>query len=141
MTASLRLLGYDAAVMSPHQQATVRLTLHWQILAPVGADYKVSARLLDGEGNQIAQVDNVPVHNTYPTSHWKADETIADVYDLTVPPGTPSGPYHLLVILYDRIAWLKWDGQNWGQPSCKVQGRRTSASTKIKRPLVRAKSY
>ncbi|NIO72110.1 MAG: hypothetical protein GTN71_24565, partial [Anaerolineae bacterium] len=101
LTDSLRLLGYDAAVMSPHQQTTVRLTLHWQVLAPVGADYKVSARLLDGEGNQIAQIDDVPVHNTYPTSRWKAGETITDVYDLAVPPDTPSGQYRLLVILYE----------------------------------------
>jgi len=98
---SLRLLGYDAAAMSPHQQTTVRLTLHWQVLAPVGADYKVSARLLDVEGNQVAQVDDVPVHNTYPTSRWKTGETIADVYDLAVPSDTPSGPYRLLVILYE----------------------------------------
>jgi hypothetical protein len=110
LTDSLRLLGYDAAVMSPHRQTTVRLTLHWQVLAPVGADYKVSARLLDVEGNQIAQIDNVPVHNTYPTSRWKAGETITDVYDLTVPPDTPSGPYRLLFILYqpDTLAEVGW---------------------------------
>jgi hypothetical protein len=101
LTDSLRLLGYDAAVMSPHRQTTVRLILHWQVVAPVGADYKVSARLLDGEENQIAQLDDVPVHNTYPTSRWKAGETIADVYDLTVPPDTPTGQYRLLVILYE----------------------------------------
>jgi hypothetical protein len=87
--------------VSPHQQTTVRLALHWQVLAPVDADYKVSARLLDGEGNQVAQVDGVPVHNIYPTSRWKVGETITDVYDLTVPPDTPSGPYRLLVILYE----------------------------------------
>ena len=101
LTDSLRLLGYDAAVMLPHQQTTVRLTLHWQVLAPLGADYKVSARLLDGEGHQIAQIDDVPVHNTYPTSRWKAGGTITDVYDLTVPPDTPSGQYRLLIILYE----------------------------------------
>jgi hypothetical protein len=101
LTDSLRLLGYDTAVMSPHQQTTVRLTLHWQVLATVEADYKVSARLLDGEGNQVAQVDGVPVHNTYPTSRWKGGETITDVYDLAVPPDTPPGQYRLLVILYE----------------------------------------
>jgi len=101
LTDSLHLLGYEAAVVSPYQQTTVRLTLHWQVLAPVDADYKVSARLLDGVGNQVAQVDGVPVHNTYPTSRWKAGETITDVYDLTVPPDAPPGQYRLLVILYD----------------------------------------
>ena len=45
-------------------------------------------------------MDDVPVHNTYPTSRWKVGETITDVYDLTIPPGTPSGPYCLLIILY-----------------------------------------
>jgi hypothetical protein len=101
LTDSLHLLGYDAALMSPHQQTTVRLTLHWQVLAPVGADYKVSARLLDGEGNQVVQMDSVPVHNTYPTSRWKVGETLTDVYDLTVPPDTLPGQYRLLVILYE----------------------------------------
>jgi hypothetical protein len=101
LTDSLHLLGYGVAVMSPHQQTAVRLTLHWQVLATVGADYKVSARLLDGEGNQVAQVDSVPVHNTYPTSRWKAGETLADVYDLAVPPDTLPGQYRLLVILYE----------------------------------------
>jgi hypothetical protein len=100
LAGSLRLPGCDTTVMSPHRQTTVRLTLYWQVLAPVGADYKVSARLLDGEGNQTAQMDDVPVHNTYPTSRWKVGETIADVYDLAVPPGTPPGQYRLLVILY-----------------------------------------
>jgi hypothetical protein len=98
---SLRLLGYDVAVMSPHQQTTLRLTLHWQVLAPVAADYKVSARLLDVEGNQIAQLDDVPVHNTYPTSRWKTGETLTDVYDLAVSSDTAPGPYRLLVILYE----------------------------------------
>jgi hypothetical protein len=101
LTDSLCLLGYDTALMSPHRQTTVRLTLHWQVLAPVDADYKVSARLLDGEGNQVTQVDGVPVHNTYPTSRWKAGETITDVYDLTVPLDTAPGQYRLMVILYE----------------------------------------
>jgi len=101
LTDALRLTGYDTAIMSPHRQTTLRLTLHWQVLALVGADYKVSARLLDGEGNQVAQTDNVPVHNTYPTSRWKMGEIIADVYDLAIPPATPPGPYRLLVILYE----------------------------------------
>ncbi|MDH4135407.1 MAG: DUF2723 domain-containing protein, partial [Anaerolineae bacterium] len=101
LTDSLHLLGYGVAVMSPHQQTTVRLTLHWQVIATVGADYKVSARLLDAEGNQVAQIDDVPVHSTYPTSRWKAGETLTDVYDLAIPPDTPSGPYRLLVILYE----------------------------------------
>jgi hypothetical protein len=134
LTDSLHLVGYEVAVMSPHQQTTVRLTLHWQVLAPVSADYKVSARLLDGEGNQIAQMDDVPVHNTYPTSRWKAGETIADVYDLTVPPDTPSGQYRLLVILYEPDTLAEVGRAELGA----VQVRRTSASTKTKRPQVRS---
>ncbi|MDH4135404.1 MAG: hypothetical protein OEW09_01620 [Anaerolineae bacterium] len=43
----------------------------------------------------------MPAHNTYPTSRRKAGETLADVYDLSVPPDAPSGQYRLLVILYE----------------------------------------
>jgi hypothetical protein len=43
----------------------------------------------------------VPVHNTYPTSRWKASENITDVYDLAVPLDTSSGQYHMLIILYE----------------------------------------
>jgi hypothetical protein len=46
-------------------------------------------------------MDSVPVHNTYPTSRWKAGETLTDVYDLTVPPDALPGQYRLLVILYE----------------------------------------
>ncbi len=97
----LRLLGYDVALMAPHWQTVVRLTLYWEVLAPLGADYKISTRLYDEEGHLVGQADAVPVHNAYPTAAWRPGETLADVYDLPVLPGTPPGRHHLLVILYE----------------------------------------
>ncbi len=104
VTDNLRLWGYDLALISPHWRTTVRLTLHWQVIAPVEADYKISARLYssgdDGEGHLVGQTDAIPVHNSYPTSAWRGGEYLADVYDLALLPGTPPGSYRLLVILY-----------------------------------------
>jgi len=107
--------------------------LYWQVLAPVAADYKVSARLLDAEGNQIAQIDDAPVHNTYATSRWKTGETIADVYDLAVPSDTPSGPYRLLVILYepDTLA----EGGTGGTGNSPVVKPRRDALQPVQKPL------
>ncbi len=100
-TGWLRLLGYDAAVLAPHWQTTVRLTLYWQVTAPPGADHKISARLYDAQGHLLGQSDRVPVHDTYPTRLWRPGEAIADVYDIPILPGAPPGQHPLLVIVYD----------------------------------------
>ncbi len=104
LTDNLRLWGYDLDVMSPHWRTTARLTLYWQAAAPVEADYKISARLYnnidDGEGHLVGQTDALPVHNSYPTSAWRGGESLADVYDLALLPGTPPGSHRALVILY-----------------------------------------
>ena len=42
-------------------------------------------------------MDDVPVHNTYPTRGWKPGERVVDVYDIPIPSG-PTGD--VLVILY-----------------------------------------
>jgi len=85
------------------------VTLWWEVKAAPEADYKVSARLLDGNGDTISQVDDVPVHNTYPTRAWQAGETVLDGYDLPLPRasrfagsrGAGPMPDRLLIILYD----------------------------------------
>jgi hypothetical protein len=103
VTPRITLLGYN--VSRPPQTASgpapVRLTLFWQTEAPLPADLKVSARLLDGTGEPVAVVDAEPVHFAYPTTAWRPGEIVSDVYDLRLPPGTSPGQYRPLIIWYD----------------------------------------
>ena len=94
---------YSYAVSRPpaHDNPPLRLTLTWQVTAPLTRELKVSARLLDAAGQPVAQTDAVPVHFAYPTTAWRPGEFITDVYDLALPAGLPPGVYNPLVILYD----------------------------------------
>ena len=60
----------------------------------------MSARLVDGTGQVVAQDDRVPVNFTYPTTAWVPGERVIDVYDLPLPAGTPGGDFSPLLILY-----------------------------------------
>jgi hypothetical protein len=77
----------------------VRVNLGWEPTAPLSADLKVSARLMDSE-RLVAQKDDWPVHNAYHTTFWRAGEFIRDAYDVMLPPGTRPGLYSVLLIVY-----------------------------------------
>ena len=103
VTPEITLVGY--ILSRPNHTdpgpAPVRLTVFWQSTAPIPVDLKVSARLFNTAGEQAAATDIVPVHFAYPTTAWRPGEIVADVYDLSLPPGTPTGSYTPLLIWYD----------------------------------------
>ena len=103
VTSEIALLGYDVT-RPPHTGqglAPVRLSLFWQVINSIAVDLKVSVRLLNSTGESVAVVDAVPVHFAYPTTAWRPGEIIADVYDLNLPAGAPSGQYTALIIWYN----------------------------------------
>lgn len=103
VTAEIWLLGYNISrpPFTGAGPAPLRLTLFWQALEKVERELKVSARLLNAEGQPVAVVDAVPVHFAYPTTAWRPGEIISDVYDLALPSGFQAGFYTPLLIWYD----------------------------------------
>jgi hypothetical protein len=61
---------------------------------------KVSARLLGPDGSTVASLDAVPVHWAYPTTAWRAGETVLDAYDFALPLDVDAGALTPLLILY-----------------------------------------
>jgi hypothetical protein len=96
----IRLVNSRTEVRRTHGEPVVRLNLTWTAAEPLTEDLKVSARLVDQSGQPIVASDRVPVHFAYPTTAWVPGEMIQDVYDLPLPPGTPDGPYRILLVLY-----------------------------------------
>ncbi len=96
-TPAIALAGYDTSQRETHTGPVLRLTLYWDVQALPQDEYKISARLLRPDGSVARAVDDVPVHNTYPTRGWKPGERVVDVYDIPIPSG-PIGD--VLVILY-----------------------------------------
>jgi len=102
---AVRLLGYSLDTNDTAPGATIRLTLHWQALAPLDNDYTVFVHLL-GEHNPAtggplwAGHDSQPDGGHYPTTAWKPGETILDVHPLTIPVDVPPGTYQIEAGLY-----------------------------------------
>lgn len=97
----LELLGYGIRQHGDHWQSWARLRLWWR--APAGMDQplKISARLVDDEGRQVAATDAEPVAGAYPATDWHPGEVVADAYEIPLPAGLPPGDYAPLVIVYD----------------------------------------
>ncbi len=99
----ITLLGYNLS-RPPHTgagPAPLRLTLFWQVTAPLTTSLKMSARMLNPGGEVVAAADAMPVHFAYPTTAWRRGEIVSDVYDLALPADAPPGSYIPLLIWYD----------------------------------------
>ena len=99
---SLTLANYEiATALEPYAPTksveptrSVRVTLDWRTEAH-GADFLVRVRLLDPDGQVIAQKDEPPVRGLYWASQWSRGEYVRDVHNLQIPGGTPPGTYQL----------------------------------------------
>jgi hypothetical protein len=94
------LVGYDRSPHSPHPGGSLQISLYWEALRPLEATYHSFVHLLDAKGHKIAQSDQQPGGDYYPSTLWRRGERLRDDHTLTVPVDAPVGVYHLLVGMY-----------------------------------------
>ncbi|MGE5138668.1 MAG: ArnT family glycosyltransferase [Rudaea sp.] len=99
--STVRLLGFDLK----RDRDRVDVTLYWNALGEPSGDYTVFFHLLgphnNPEGSPVwAQDDAQPGHGSYPTTRWRAGETILDHYSVTWPAGSPPGLYQAEAGMY-----------------------------------------
>jgi hypothetical protein len=101
----MRLVGYalDQRVVQP--EGTLNLTLYWEGVRPMDADYTVSAQLVDPDQRKAAQQDSWPQDGAAPTTGWTAGQVLADERALAIYPDAPPGVYDV------RVAVYLFDGQ------------------------------
>ncbi len=90
---SLRLAGYRVAAEGDQ----IAVTLYWQALAPMSANYSVSVRLLDDSGTWLAQQDSWPADGLLPTPQWRQGDYVTDRHELPKVPDATG----LEVVVYD----------------------------------------
>lgn len=78
----------------------IHLTLFWRALDKMEEDYTVFTHLIDEQGTIWGQKDNQPADGFYPTSRWKAGETVRDQYDILISSQSPPGEYQIEVGMY-----------------------------------------
>lgn len=79
---------------------TLPMTLIWGSDGPTLRPYTVFAQLLGDQG-LAAQHDGWPVKGRWPTTCWLPDETIVDVFAISLPGSMARGEYRLVIGLYD----------------------------------------
>ncbi len=92
----IRLEGYSINT----DNRPPRLTLFWQALAPIPADYTIFIHLRDANNASVQQWDRQPLDGAYPTHLWQPGETLTDPLTLTLPNNLPPGNYRLAIGLY-----------------------------------------
>ncbi len=90
----LRLTGYDKQGQVAAGD-TLSLRLYWQTTAETEAGHLVEWRLLDQRGQPVARQVERLASAWYPRPTLPAGQSILDVGELAVPPGTPPGMYEL----------------------------------------------
>jgi hypothetical protein len=91
-------VAVDAERLEPGGQLPVTLT--WQGLAEMEADYTVFVQVLDAADRIVGQVDAWPVQGTFPTSQWPPGESITDPTLIQLSADLPPGDYRVHVGFY-----------------------------------------
>jgi hypothetical protein len=109
---AIQLAGYDVAPDALKPGGAAEITLQWQPITRLDADYTTFVHLINANGDKIAQSDHQSGGAYYPTSLWKPGETLIDKHTLALPADLGPGPYTIVVGLYDNTA----DFQHLGEP-------------------------
>jgi len=107
--------GAQAFCLKPG--SNLQVTLFWQALAPVSADYTTFIHLRNEQGETVAQRDVQPFGGQYPTSQWQVGEAIAQSLDVDLPHDLPAGSYSLYIGLYrlDTMTRLPVENDSSGE--------------------------
>jgi hypothetical protein len=80
--------------------STVTVTLTWQALAQMTADYVIFVHADDTANNRRIQRDSMPCSTSFLTSWWIPGEEVIDRYPLAIPADAPDGTYKVTVGAY-----------------------------------------
>ena len=97
------LVGYEAYTQTLNVHGVLPVSLYWQAQQKIEHDYSISVRLINAQGEQLAQEDAAqPVLGSFPMTHWQVGAVIGDYYELRLPAQMPDGVYTLAIVLYER---------------------------------------
>jgi hypothetical protein len=97
---SIELVGYTLDKSRQTENSTLNLTLFWQPLTTLPADYTAFLHLRNHENLIAVQRDSPPLDGAYPTSHWRPGEIVIDPITLPLPESLSPGSYTLFTGLY-----------------------------------------
>jgi|GEM_PF-2397288 len=98
---TIALEGYDISPAQAQVGEAFYITLYWHSLTAVSESYVVFVHLLDGNGNLVSQVDELPFAGQWSTNSWQVGNRLADRHTLLLDSALPQGEYTISVGLYN----------------------------------------
>ncbi|NLE43103.1 MAG: hypothetical protein GX620_00150 [Chloroflexi bacterium] len=95
----IALLGYDLPRTRVRSGDSLPVSLYWQAIGAVGANYQSFVHIANPLHIIWGQEDHLNPGGL-PTRRWVNHKYVVDSFRVTVQPGTPPGQYHLNVGLY-----------------------------------------
>ncbi|NLE46234.1 MAG: phospholipid carrier-dependent glycosyltransferase [Chloroflexi bacterium] len=95
----IELLGYRLDASEAQPGGIIRLTLYWEALRPISADYKVFVHLYDGN-TMWGQMDSIPGCELWPIVYWDPGRIVRDDYIVPVAIDAPRVEIPLRVGMY-----------------------------------------
>ena len=96
----IRLVGYNLATLKLSPGDDLHLRLYWQADTKPERDYTIFVHVLDASGELVAQRDNMPRDETFPTTHWPVSQLINDFHHIPLPSDMPAGEYRIVIGMY-----------------------------------------
>lgn len=88
----------------PRAGEPLDLTVCWEVVAPLGADYAATLQLIDRSGVLRASVDLWPYAGMPATSAWQVGQAECIAFSLPIPADLTPGDYRLLTAFYAPLA-------------------------------------
>jgi hypothetical protein len=98
----IKLIGYDLAGNRAQPGEALPVTLYWQGLDWLGADYTIFAKLLAADQTVHGGRERLPQEG-YRTLYWAPGEIISDPFGVPVETTAPAGVYYLNIGLYEQV--------------------------------------
>jgi hypothetical protein len=97
----VELVGYEMGARELPRGAFLDMVLYWQLRQAVNYNYQVSLQLLDANGQNVAQADEMPLSEVLPMTRWNTNALYREPLRLNIPAALAPGEYHAVVKLYN----------------------------------------
>lgn len=98
---TIGLLGYTLPEAPPRPGHHLPIWLHWVARESPSAAYEVHLRLLNNDGEALAEAVGLPAGPSFPTSLWEMGDLAQGRFDIDLPPDIEGGHYTLAARLVD----------------------------------------
>ncbi len=97
----VELVGYETGARELERGKFYDVVMYWKLLQTVNYNYQVTLQLLNANGENVAQYDEIPLSEILPMTRWKLDELYREPLRVKIPQTLVPGEYRAIVKLYE----------------------------------------